>query len=198
MSCSRVSVVPSQRSFPQASVQSSSAAAESQVGIWTPLVTCPTGTSSSGQRGKSGCEKMSAHLPVQATHAIHRAASADRQIRHVEILRGVVRVLAAQRQQIVQRDAELLFGVPPEVVFDESRSETVEAGGHRRVGGEEVARSRDGQCDFKRLPGLLHETAGALQHGERRMPFVQMADFRLDAERGEQPPAADAEHAVPA
>ena len=48
MSCSRVSVVPSQRSFPQLSVQRSSAGAESQVGVWTPLVTCPIGISSSG------------------------------------------------------------------------------------------------------------------------------------------------------
>ena len=74
MSCSRFSSVPSQRSFPQASVQSSSAAAESQVGMWTPLVTCPTGTSSSGQRGNSGCKEVPAHLPVQAAYAIDRSA----------------------------------------------------------------------------------------------------------------------------
>jgi XFP N-terminal domain len=43
--------VPSQRSLPQAAVHKSSAGAESQVGIWTPLVTWPTGISSSGQRG---------------------------------------------------------------------------------------------------------------------------------------------------
>ena len=48
------SAVPSQRSFPQASVQRLSAGAESQVGMCTPLVTYPTGTSSSGQCGKRG------------------------------------------------------------------------------------------------------------------------------------------------
>ena len=47
-----VSIVPSQRSFPQATVQSLSAAAESQVGICTPFVTDVTGTSSWGQFGK--------------------------------------------------------------------------------------------------------------------------------------------------
>ena len=78
-------------------------------------------------------------------------------------------------------------------MFDEGRSETVKAGGHRGVGGEEIAGSRNGQCDFERLPGRLHETARAFQHRERRMPLIQVADFRLDAERGEQPPSADAQ-----
>ena len=129
-------------------------------------------------------KEMPAHLSVQAAHAIDRPASADRQIGHVEVLRRVVRVLAAQRQQIVERDAELLPGVAAEAVLDQGRSETVEAGGHRRVRGEEIARARDGQRDLEGLPGRLHETPRAFQHGERRMPFIQVADLRLDAERG--------------
>ncbi len=39
-----------------------------------------------------------AHFPVQATHAIHRSASADRQIGHVETFRRVVRIFAAKSQ----------------------------------------------------------------------------------------------------
>jgi hypothetical protein len=37
---------------------------------------------------------------------------------------------------------------------------------------------------------LLHEIAGALQHGEGRMSFIQVTDFRLDAQRASsrQPP----------
>ena len=42
---------------------------------------------------------------------------------------GVVRILATQGQQIVERDAEFLLGIPSEVLFDESRSETIKAGG---------------------------------------------------------------------
>ena len=63
---------------------------------------------------------MPAHLPVQAAHAIHRPAPADCQIRHVEAFRRVVRILAAQGQQIVERYAELLFGISTEVLLDES------------------------------------------------------------------------------
>ena len=73
----------------------------------------------------------------------------------LKALGRVVRVLAAQGQQVVERDAELLLGIAAEVLLDEGRSEAVEAGGHRRVGGEEVARPGDGQRDLEGLPGLL-------------------------------------------
>ena len=52
---------------------------------------------------KERLKEVPADLPVQATHAIDRPAPADRQIGHVETLRRVVRVLAAQGQQIVER-----------------------------------------------------------------------------------------------
>src|SRR5512146_1119285 len=90
-------------------------------------------------------------------------------------------------------EAELLLGIPAEVLLDEGRSEPVKAGGHCRVGGEEVPRSRDGQRDVEWLPGLVHETARAFQHGKGRMSFIQMADFRLNAKRTKQSPPADPE-----
>ena len=52
----------------------------------TPLVTCPTGTSASGQRGNSGWKSLAAHLAVQAADAVDRAAAADGEIGHVERL----------------------------------------------------------------------------------------------------------------
>ena len=125
---------------------------------------------------------------MQATHAIHRAAPPDCQIGHVETLRRVVRILAAKGQQIVECYAEFLLRIPPEVLFDESRIEKIKAGGHWRVRGEEVPRSRDGQSDFEGLPGFFHETSGTLQHSEGRMSFIQVTDFRLDAQRAEQSP----------
>ena len=193
MSCSRFSVVPNQRSFPQAFVQRSSAAFESQrrhvdsVGHVSDrhFVLRPV--------RKERLEEVPADLPMQATHAVDRPAPADCQIGHVETLRRVVWVLAAQGQQIVDGNAELFLGVPTEVLLDESRSEAVKACSHRSVGGEKVARSRDGQRDFERLRGLLHETAGALQHGKGRMPFIQVTDFRLDAQRTKQSPSAESQ-----
>ena len=138
-----------------------------------------------------------AHLPVQATHAIDRPAPANRQIGHVERFRRVVRVLAAQGQQIVEGYTELRPCITSEVLLDERRSETIEAGSHRRVGGEKVARPGDGQRDLESPPGFLHEASGAFQHREGRMPFIQVADFRLDAERREQSPSANPEQPSP-
>ena len=74
-------------------------------------------------------------------------------------------------------------------MFDESRSETIKAGGDRRVGGEKISCARGGQRDIEGLRVLLHEVAGAFQHRKGRVPFIQVADFRFDAKGGKQPPA---------
>jgi hypothetical protein len=57
-----------------------------------------------------------------------------------------------------------------------ARSEAVEANSHHRVGGEKVSRSCGGQCNFERLPSLVHESPGSFQNGKRRMPFIEIAD----------------------
>ena len=61
------------------------------------------------------------------------------------------------------------------------------------MGSEEVARPGDGQSDLEISPAFLHEASGAFQHRQGRMPFIQVADFRLDAERREQSPSANPE-----
>lgn len=82
-------------------------------------------------------KQVPAHLAVQAAHTIHCATPADRQIRHIERLRRGVRIFAAQGQQIIERDAELLPRVPPpQTVFNLGWLEPVKTGGHRRVGGK--------------------------------------------------------------
>src|SRR5204863_9893840 len=61
------------------------------------------------------------------------------------------------------------------------------------MGSEEVPRTSDGQRDFEGLRGLLHETAGAFQHGKGGMPFIQMTNFRPNAKRTKQAPSANPE-----
>src|SRR5208283_302649 len=95
-------------------------------------------------------KELPADFSMQATHAIHRAAATDCQIGHVEIFRRVVRILAAQGQQVVEGNSEFLLRITVEVLLDERRSETVKPGGHCRVGGKEIPRSRGGQRHFKR------------------------------------------------
>ena len=98
----------------------------------------------------------------------------------------------------MERYAELLLRITTEVLLDEGGSETVKARSHCRVGGEEIARSRRGQRDFEGLPGFFHEISGTLQHGEGRMPFIQVTDFRLDAQRAEATAIRRSRAAVPA
>ena len=94
----------------------------------------------------------------------------------------------------VQRHAKLVSGVRTKALVDERWSESIEPGSHRRVRREQIARSRHGQCHVEGLPGFHHEVASPLQHGERRMPLVQMTDIRPAVERGEKPPPSDAQH----
>src|SRR5512143_3346908 len=130
-------------------------------------------------------KEMPAHFPVQLAHPIDRPAPSHGKVSHIEGFKRVVRVLAAKRHEIVERDAELVPGVRTEVLVDKDRSEPVKADGHPGVRGKEVARPRDGQRDFEGLPGLSHKGSSAFQYGESGMPFIQMTDLGLDAERGE-------------
>ena len=87
--------------------------------------------------------------------------------------------------------AELAPGTG-QVLLDQVEREGIVAGGHRRVGGE------DGRLAhlFERVVearAVLDELADALQHDERRVPFVEVPDGRLDAHRPQHAHAADAE-----
>jgi hypothetical protein len=62
---------------------------------------------------------------MQAAHAIHRPAAANGQISHVETFRCVVRILAAQGQQVVEGNSEFFLRITAEVLLDERRSETI-------------------------------------------------------------------------
>jgi len=69
--------------------------------------------------------------------------------------------------------------------------ESIKAGDDSGMGGEKIAHSGNGQCDVEGLRTFLHEAACPFQYGERRVPFIEMTDFRLYTQRTEQPPSAD-------
>ena len=94
--------------------------------------------------GKKRRKEIPADLPVQLAHAIHRAAAANGKIGHVETLRRIARILATQGQQTGEIDGEFVLGIVAEVLLDQTRRETIESGGHSRVGGEQVPYARDG------------------------------------------------------
>src|ERR1035441_1846264 len=94
---------------------------------------------------------------------------------------------------MVKRNPELRLGVFPQVLLDEGGSKTVKTGGHRRMGGKEIAGSCDRERDFERPACLLHEVARTFQDGKGRVSFIEVTDLRLESECAEQPPSADPE-----
>ena len=140
---------------------------------------------------KERLENTTAHLAVQAAHAVHRPAAPDGKIRHVERLIRVVRILPAERKEIAQRDAQLLLGVRPKQALEEGRREAVEARRDRGVRGENIAGAGDRQRHVERTPRVLHEAPRALQYRERRVPLVEVTDLGLEPERSQQSPAPD-------
>jgi len=72
----------------------------------------------------------------------------------------------------VERDAELLRGIATEVLLDERRSETIKAAATAVwVVKRFPAAWRPGRR--QRAVHFLHESAGALQHGERRVAYFK-------------------------
>src|SRR6185369_3318300 len=94
----------------------------------------------------------------------------------------------------MRANSEFVPRVASEMLLYESRWETIETGGDCSVCCEEVSRPSNGQRDVERLSGLLHEHPGTFQDGECRMAFVEMTDLSVDAQRGEQSPAANSEN----
>ena len=81
---------------------------------------------------------------MQFAHAIDGAATPHGKISHVEAFGGIIRILPAQRHQIVKRYGQFFGGIATQVLLDERRCEQVKTGGHRGVGGEDIARPRHG------------------------------------------------------
>src|SRR5664279_313867 len=119
-------------------------------------------------------EQLSADFAMQTTHAIHRATPANGQIGHVESFRSVVGIPTSKAQQSIACYAEFLLGIASEVLPDQRGIEAVETGRNSRMGGEDISGARGGERNFKGLTSFLHEIAGPFEHGEGRMPFIQM------------------------
>ena len=61
--------------------------------------------------GKEGLEESPAHLTMQFADAVDGAAAADRKIRHVEGFGRVLAIASSQRQKVVERNRQFLFGI---------------------------------------------------------------------------------------
>ena len=90
---------------------------------------------------KERLEKCTAHLAVQAADTVYSAATADREVGHVELFIGIGGIFAPKRQNISQTNL-YLFCVIFQVFRDQVWREAIKAGGYGRVGSKEIARAR--------------------------------------------------------
>ena len=117
---------------------------------------------------------------------------AQREHGQAELLVRVLRVLAAERDELVPAHADAL-DVGAQAPVEQLHVEPLVPGGHRRVRGEDVRRpdhlARLGAGELV----ALHDLPQPLDGQERAVPLVHVADARLDAHHRQRAHAADAE-----
>ena len=133
-------------------------------------------------------EKLPTDLPVQATHAIDRTAPADPTyaiLRISDVSFGFWRPRASKSWTVMPSSlGRTNRGMLNEGWRKRSKPAATAVRAVKRLPARVTASA------IQRLPFLVHATC-SFQNRECRMPFIQVADFRLDAECAEQPPSAD-------
>ena len=126
---------------------SSETSRATQVGACTPLVIEPIGTSAVSKPGPQPGEHLAADLAVQHGNAVDPLGEPHAHHGHVEHVRVPARVgLRAEREHPVQRQRSPAAS-SAKYRSMRSRGKPVDAGGHRRVGGEDGA----GAAQLERL-----------------------------------------------
>ena len=120
-----------------------------------------------------------------AAHPVRRAAHPKGERREAEQLRLVARADAAQIQELLARQPELVPVALAEAALDERGDELVVARGDGRVGGERAAAAHLARRVCKIL-AALRSFARQLQSQKRRVALVQVEDMRPDAELPKQ------------
>ena len=163
-----------------------------QVPACTPLVIEVIGVSSVGTSGQRSLNISRLTSPCSLATALERARQPQAHHRHVEALVGLVAGPVPELHELVDADAHLA-GPRAEVALDQLAGEAVDAGRHRRVGGEDARRAHRLDGLAVREAGVLHELADALEAEEAGVALVGVEHLGVDAERVEGAHAADAE-----
>ncbi len=145
-----------------------------------------------GHAGPQGSEHRPADLPVQPRHGVGAPGQAQAHDGHVE--RGIRRLagLVAKCHEVVEGHPAL-GGPGLEVTAHEGAREAVDAGGHRRVGGEDAGGARGFQGLGEAQPLVEDGPPDALQAEEPGVALVGVEDLRRLAHRLQGPDPSDAE-----
>ena len=141
--------------------------------------------------------EMGPHPPrdvaVQVAHGVGPPRELQPQHGHAERLVVVLRLDAAQAHQLFEGDAQLV-AQGTKVLLDQVAIETVVAGRHGRVRGEDRAMRHFAETDFEAHAVFLHPLADRLQRGKGAVAFVEVIDARRDAQGRQGADAAHARH----
>ena len=119
-------------------------------------------------------------VAMQAADGVAVGGGIERQDGHGEAFVAIVRIAPPERHQLLEIDAD--FGaVLGKVVVHEAGIEQIDAGRHRRVRGEDVARASGFQGLVEGQFLVAHEQADLLQRQKRGVAFVHVKDGGLEA-----------------
>ena len=152
------------------------------------------GTSHTGRLGHKHFPHFLRNLAVQPADGVAERRGLHGENRHREVLHGIG---AGGCGPAPGRHPDGIPAFPAiglEMFADQADVETVEPGGHRGVGGEDVVGARGVQRFFEAQTLLRHQNANSLDGQKRRMPFVHVKDGGAEAQRLERAQAADAQH----
>ncbi len=133
---------------------------------------------------------LTGDFPVKLADGVGRARGPQGERGHVEERPAAVVVVAERHERVAVR-AERAPGVR-QVRLDEAERKRVVAGRDRRVRREDRRAPDFFERGVERV-AALEQVADALQHDERRVPFVEVPRGRRRAHRLQRADAADAE-----
>ncbi|OPZ63569.1 MAG: hypothetical protein BWY83_03377 [bacterium ADurb.Bin478] len=130
---------------------------------------------------------------MQTADAVDAAGHVDGKDGHVELAAGLRTVDSAQVMDLLTAELQGVE-IAAKIPVDQPGIEFIDAGRHRRVAGEQIARTR-GLLRFGKVhPSFLHQGARTLQRHKGGVSFVHMADTGTDAQLFQGTQSADAEH----
>ena len=161
--------------------------------MWTPLVMCPMGISSSAAPRPEVRPHPPRDVAVEVAHGVGPAGKLQRQDGHAERLVLVLRLDPAQAHQLLEGDAQLV-AQRAKVLLDQRAVEAVVSGGDGRVRGEDGAMGDLPQRRLEAHPVFFHPHADGLERGEGAVPFVEVKNARGNPQGGQRADPAHPGH----
>src|ERR1700761_4780055 len=109
---------------------------------------------------------MTAYQPMQLAHAIDAPAAMNSEISHIQWLMRVIRILTAQRHQLLEVNIQPFLRIVPEIFVHKPWVKSVKSRSHSSMRCKKIPCSCNCHGSFEVDSCLLHIAAGPLEHGK--------------------------------